>query len=81
MKLNDDLFTKIEKKTKVDKDTIMSLAEKINKGNLNDKGTILEVINVLSKATGKEVTEEQKEKIINKIAKDEIPKNVDKMFK
>ena len=33
MNLSDDFFKKVEKKTNVDKDTILSLADKLNKGN------------------------------------------------
>lgn len=80
MKLNDDLFSKIQKKTNVDKDTIMNLADKLKNGNMKDEATLKEVINVLSRATGKSVSDEQTEKIISKIKKDEVPKNVDKMF-
>lgn len=80
MKLNDELFRKVEKKTAVDKDTIISLANKLQKGNMKDEKTLREVINVLSSATGKKVSEEQTNKIINKIVKDEVPENVDKMF-
>ena len=80
MKLSDDFFKKVEKKTNVDKDTILSLAEKLQNGNMKDKKSIIEVIDVLSKMTGKKVSKEQKEKIVAKIVNDEVPKNVEKMF-
>ena len=78
--LDDSLFKKIEKKTKVDKNTIVSLAEKLQKGNMKDEGTLSEVIDTLSKMTRKKVNPELKEKIIKKVVNDDIPKNVDKMF-
>lgn len=77
---SDSFFKKVEKKTKVDKDTIISLAEKIQKGNMKDENTLREVIDTLSKMTGKKVNLELQNKIINKIVNDEIPKNVEKMF-
>ena len=80
MKFGDDFFKKVAKKTKVDKSTILSLAVKLQNGNMKDEGTLREVIDTLSKMTGKKVTEEQKEKIINKIVEDKVPENVDKMF-
>ncbi|HIS12872.1 MAG TPA: stage VI sporulation protein F [Candidatus Onthocola stercoravium] len=80
MKFGDDFFKKVEKKTNVDKNTIISLAEKLQNGNMKDEGTLREVIDTLSKMTGKKVTEEQKEKIISKIVDDKVPKDVDKMF-
>ena len=80
MKFGDDFFKKVEKKTKVDKNTIISLAQKLQKGNMKDEGTLREVIDTLSTMTGKKVTEEQKEKIISKIVDDKVPQDVDKMF-
>ena len=80
MKFGDDFFKKVEKKTSVDKNTIISLAEKLQNGNMKNRKTLSEVIDTLSKMTGKNVTDEQKEKIISKIVDDKVPQNVDKMF-
>lgn len=76
----DSLFNKIEKKTNIDKDTIMKLANKIQKNNMKDEKTLREVIHDLSDLTGKEVSKEKEDKIINAIMNDEVPNNVDKMF-
>ena len=78
--LDDSFFKKIEKKTKVDKNTIVSLAEKLQKGNMKDENTLNEVIDTLSKMTGKKVNKDLKEKIIKKVINDDVPQNVDKMF-
>ena len=80
MKFNDDFFKKVEKKTNVDKDTIISLAEKLQNGNMKDEKTLREVIDTLSAMTGKKVSKEQSDKIVNKIINDKVPKDVDKMF-
>lgn len=80
MNFKDDFFKKVEKKTNVNKETIISLAEKLQKGNMKDEKTLLEVIDTLSAMTGKKVTDEQKQKIISKIKNDKVPDNVDKMF-
>lgn len=76
----DNLFNKIEKKTNIDKNTIMALANKIQKNNMKDENTLREVIHDLSNLTGKEVSKEKEDKIISAIMKDEIPNNIDKMF-
>ena len=81
MAFSDSFFKKVEKKTNVDKDTIISLAEKLQNGNMKDEKTLREVINTLSKMTGKNVSEEQTNKIIEKIVNDKVPNNVEKMFK
>ena len=80
MAISDSLFKKIEKKTKVDKDTVISLATKLQSGNMKDEKTLREVIETLSKMTGKKVTKEQEEKIIAKIVNDDVPNGVEKMF-
>ncbi|CCZ88877.1 MAG TPA: stage VI sporulation protein F [Firmicutes bacterium] len=80
MNLSDELFKKVEKKTKIKKDTIISLAEKLNNGNMKDEKTIREVISTLSQMTGKDVSKEKEDKIVNAIIKDKVPKNVEKMF-
>ena len=77
--MNDNLWGKVEKKTKVNKNIIMDLASKLQ-GNMKDKNTLLEVIDELSSLTGKNVSEEKKEKIINAIVNDKVPNNIDKKF-
>ena len=80
MEFKDDFFKKVEKKTKVNKDTIVDLARKLQAGNMKDEKTLREVISTLSIMTGKNVTKEQEDKIINTIISDKIPKNIDKIF-
>ena len=80
MAFNDDFFKKVEKKTKVDKNTIISLAEKLQKGNMKDENTIREVIQSLSAMTGKNVSKDKEDKIVNALVKDKVPKGVEKMF-
>lgn len=77
--MNDKLFEKVENKTKVGKNTILNLANKLS-GNMKDKKTLLEVIDELSLITGKSVSDEKKEKIIKAIVNDQVPNNIDKKF-
>ena len=76
----DNLFNKIEKKTNINKDTIINLANKLQGNNMKDEKTIREVIRNISDLTGKEVSKEKEEKIVNAILKDKVPNNVEKMF-
>lgn len=80
MNFDDKFFNKVEKKTKVDKDTIISLATKLQKGNLKDESTLREIISTLSALTGKEVSKAKEDKIVDTILKDKVPKSIDKMF-
>jgi hypothetical protein len=80
MNIDDKLFNKIEKKTKVDKNTIINLAKKIEQGNLKDESTLREVIYTLSSITKKPVSKEKEDKIINTILQNKVPSSIDKMF-
>ncbi len=80
MGFSDNFFKKVENKTNVDKDTILSLANKLQNGNMKDESTLKEVISTLSKMTGKQVTKEQEEKIINTVMNDNVPANIDKYY-
>ena len=80
MGFSDNFFKKVEKKTNVGKETILSLANKLQNGNMKDETTLKEVISTLSKMTGREVSKEQEEKIINAVVNDKVPKDLDKYY-
>ena len=80
MNFSDNFFNRVEKKTKVNKETILELAEKLHKWNLKNENTLREVVQELSKMTGREVSKEKEDKIINAVMNDEIPSNIDKMI-
>lgn len=77
---SDNFFDKVEKKTKVGKNTILELADKLQKSDLKDEGTLREVIQELGKMTGKEVSKEKEDKIISAVVNDQVPKDIDKFF-
>ncbi|CCZ57369.1 MAG: stage VI sporulation protein F [Tenericutes bacterium] len=77
MAFSDSFFKRVEKKTNVDKDTILSLAAKLQ-GNMKDEKVLREVIGDLSRMTGKEVSKEKEQKIINAVLNDNVPKDMDK---
>ncbi len=77
---NDNFFKKVENKTNVNKDTILSLANKLQESNLKDEKAIKEVIENICNLTGKTISKEKEQKIINTILKDNVPKNIDKLF-
>lgn len=80
MGFSDSFFNKIEKKTNVDKDTILSLAGKLQNGNMKDEKTLKEVISTLSEMTGRPVSKEQEDKIIDAVLNDKVPTNIDKYY-
>ena len=80
MNFSDNFFKKIEKKTSVNKETILDLAKKLEQGNLKDENNLRDVIKELSRLTGKEVSKEKEDKIISAVQNDQVPKNIDKMI-
>lgn len=78
MAFSDNFFKKIEKKTNVDKATILSLADKLQQGDMNDEATLKEVIHDISKMTGREVSKEKEQKIIDTVLNNQVPDNLDK---
>ncbi len=78
--MNDGLFKKIERKTNINKNTILNLANKLQNGNMKDKNTLMEVIDELSNLTGREVSSEKKEKIVKAIINDKVPNNIEDKF-
>lgn len=77
----DNFFKRVEKKTNVDKNTILSLAKKLqNSNNMKDEKVLRDMVQEISSLTGKKVEKEREDKIVNAIMKDNVPKDIDKMF-
>ncbi len=76
----DSFFKKVEDKTHVSKDTILSLADKLQNGNMKDEKVLGELVDEISSLTGKDVSSEKKQKIIDTIVKDNVPKDIGKMI-
>ena len=80
MAFSDSFFKKVENKTNVGKETILELAKKLQQNDLKNEGTLREIIQTLSKMTGKNVTKEQEDKIVNTVVNDKVPKDIDKLI-
>ncbi len=76
----DSFFKKVENKTNVNKDTILSLASKLQNSNMKDEKVLSELVDDISNLTGKEVSEEKKKKIVDAIVKDNVPKDINSML-
>lgn len=77
---SDGFFNKIEKKTNVGKDTILKLAKKLQENDLKDEGTLRDVIHELSSLTGREVSKDKEDKIIDAVKNDKVPKDINKFI-
>ena len=78
--MSEELFDKVEAKTKVDKDTILELAKEVNDNGLKDEATLRNVIRKLSDMTGKDVSKDMEDKIVNTVIEDKVPEDIEKMF-
>lgn len=80
MAFSNKFFDKVERKTNVGKDTILNLAKKLQATDLKNEGSLREVIQTLSSVTGRNVSKEQEDKIINAVINDKVPKDIEKMI-
>ena len=80
MNFSDNFFRRVEKKTNVDKGTIIDLAKKLQETDLKNENTLREIIQTLGNMTGREISKKRKNKIIKAVVNDEVPKNIDKMI-
>lgn len=78
--IGDNLFDKVEKKTNVNKETILRLASKLQDSNLKDEQKLRELIKEISELTGKEVSKEKEDKIIEAILENKVSDSLDKMI-
>lgn len=78
--MNNNFFERVEKKTNVKKEDILSLAKSIQNKNLKDEKELRKLIKSVATLAGKDVSKEREEKIIDAIIKDKIPKNIEKKF-
>ncbi len=80
MRFSDNFFNRVEKKTNVGKQTILDLAAKLQKSDLKNEQTLREVIQELGQMTGKEVSKDKEDKIIEAVVNDKVPKDIDKLI-
>ncbi len=77
--IGDSFFKRVEQKTSVNKETILSLASKLQGSNMKDEKTLRELIDNISQITGKPVSKEKSDNIIKTILDDKVPE-VDKLI-
>ena len=78
--MKENIFDRVEKKTKVKKEDILKLAKKISGQDLSDEDNLRTLIKDVAKLAGKEVSKEKEQKIIETILNDKVPKDIDKFL-
>ena len=77
--MGESIFFKVEKRTSVKKEDIISLAKTVTSQDLSSDESIRNLIKKVAKLANKEVSKEKEEKIINAIKKDKVPKSFDEL--
>lgn len=77
---NNSFFKKVEDKSGVSKETIMSLANKLQHSNMKDEKVLRDLVKEIGTVAGKDVSKEKEDKIVNAILKDNVPKDLDKLI-
>lgn len=75
----ESFFKKVQDKTNIDKDMIMSLASKLQSSDMKDEKVLRELVQEIGGLTGKSVPKEKEDKIVGAILKDSVP-DIDKMI-
>ncbi len=78
-RFSDEFFKRVEKKTNVNKETILGLANKLQKGDLKDEQTLRDLVKEISNITGREVSKEKEDSIVKAVLHDQVPDNIEKM--
>lgn len=78
--MDENIFDKVEKKTNVKKEDIISLAKSVSGQDLSDENNIRKLIKQVARLAGKEVSKEKEESIIKAVKKDKVPKDFKNML-
>ncbi|WP_041138524.1 stage VI sporulation protein F [Beduini massiliensis] len=76
MKNNQDQFlNKVASKTNVNKDDILNLANAFQTKDLSSESNLRELIQQVSRLSGRDVSKSKEDQIINMVKNDKIPKD------
>ncbi len=78
--MGNGFFDKVERKTNVKKEDILSLAKSLQHKDLSNEDEIRQLISDVSDLAGREVSKEKEDKIVDAILKNKVPKNLDGML-
>ena len=77
---NNSFYKKVEDKSGVSKETILSLANKLQHSNMKDENVLRDLVKEIGQVAGREVSKEKEDKIVNAILNDNVPKDLDKLI-
>ena len=78
--MNEKIFDKVEEKTNVSREDIISLAKSIQGIDMNDEKNLRKLIKDVAKLARKNVSNEKEDKIIKAVKKDTVKDDLSKMI-
>ena len=78
--MNEKIFDKVEEKTNVSREDIISLAKSIQGIDMNDEKNLRKLIKDVAKLARKNVSKEKEDKIIKAVKKDTVKDDLSKMI-
>ncbi|MGL4521768.1 MAG: stage VI sporulation protein F [Bacilli bacterium] len=69
----DNMFEKIEKNSKINKDSILKVADSVKDANFKDEKTVRTLVRQLAMLAGKPITKEKEDRIVAMIVNNNIP--------
>ena len=78
--MNDKIFDKVEEKTNVSREEIISLAKSIQGIDMNNEKNLRKLIKDVAKLARKNVSKEKEDKIIKAVKKDTVKDDLSKMI-
>ena len=77
--LGDSFFKKVENKSGVNKETILSIANKLQHSDMKDEQVLRDLVKEIGSVAGRDVSKEKEDKIVSTILNNKIPNNFDKL--
>ncbi|MGN8647082.1 stage VI sporulation protein F [Gracilibacillus sp. HCP3S3_G5_1] len=76
-----NMFDQIQKKSNVQPDQIMKVAQSVQNADFSDEKTVRQLVKQLSKLAGKPVSKQKEDKIVKAITNNNMPKDMNTLSK
>ncbi|MDX8046111.1 stage VI sporulation protein F [Gracilibacillus sp. S3-1-1] len=76
-----NMFDQIQKKSNVQPDDIMKVAQSVQNADFSDEKTVRKLVKQLSSLAGKPVSKQKEEKIVKAIIGNQMPKDMNTLSK
>ena len=78
--MDEKIFDKVEEKTNVRREDIISLAKSIQGKDMNNEKNLRKLIHDVARLAGKNVSKEKEDKIVKAVKNDQVIDNLSKMI-